>query len=143
VPISKHGAHRIELLLPPVAASGTVQSTAPYDYLYGNYGVYDSTTEVINRATLVASTAWTAGDTITLNHYNLAGALVDAVSVSTTAAAHVPVDVTNSTASTGNSFVKGWTMVPGDSVELVVVATTTAGARGGVGVVLLIDSKGA
>jgi hypothetical protein len=143
MPISKHGAHRIQLNLPPVAASGTIQTTAPYDYLYGNYGVYDPTTEVINRATMVASANWVSGDTITLNHYNLAGSLVDAVSVSTAIASHIPTDITNSTASTGNSFIKGWTMVPGDSVELVVVATTTAGTRGGVGVVLLIDSKGA
>ena len=143
MPISKHGAHRIQLMLPPVAANSTSSVEMPYDYLYGNYGVYDSVQEVINRATLVASTTWTSGDTITLNHYNSAGSLVDAVSVATTAAAHIPVDVTLSTASSGNSFIKGWSMTPGDSVELVVVATTTAGTRPGVGVTLLIDSRGA
>lgn len=143
MPISKHGAHRIQLMLPPVAASGTIQTDFVYDYLYGTYGVYDSTAETVVRGSLVASAAWVSGDTITLNHRNSAGAVVDAVSIATTALANIPVDFTASTASTGNAINKGWNMTPGDSIELVVVATTTAGTRGGVGVVLLIDSKGA
>jgi hypothetical protein len=130
-------------VLPPVAASGTIQANFIYDYLYSTYGVYDPAIETVVRGSMVASVAWTAGDAITLNHYNSAGATVDAVSIATTAAAHIPVDFTASTASTGNRINQGWTMTPGDSIELVVAATTTAGTRGGVGVVLLIDTRGA
>ena len=143
MPIIKHGAHRIWLTQAATAASGTTQTEIPYDYLYGNYGVYDSTLETIVRGTMVAQAAWVAGDAITLNHYSVAGALVDAVSIGTTAAAHVPFDFTASTASTGNSIIKGWQMQSGDSLELVVAATTTAGTRGPLGVALLIDSRGA
>lgn len=143
MPIIKHGAHRLTLQLPPVAAAGTIQTDLPYDVAYSTLGVYDSTAEVITRGSMVASVAWTAGDTVTLNHRNSAGTLVDAVSISTTAAANVTVDFTGSTASTGNRINQGWTMSTGDSLELVVAATTTAGARGGVGVMLLIDTRGA
>lgn len=143
MPISKHGAHRVQLILPPVAASGTIQANFVYDYLYGTYGVYDPTTETVVRGSAVASVAWVSGDAITLNHRNSAGSVVDAVSIATTALAHIPVDFTASSASTGNTIQQGWTMTPGDSLELVVAATTTAGTRGGIGVVLLLDSKGA
>ena len=143
MPIIKHGPHRLTLQLPPVAASGTIQTDLPYDVAYTTLGVYDSTSEVIARGSMVASVAWTAGDAITLNHRNSAGTLVDAVSISTTALANVTVDFTASTASTGNPISKGWTMTPGDSLELVVAATTTAGTRGGVGVMLLLTARGA
>jgi|SRR5215813_2735825 len=143
MPLIKHGAHGATLQLPPVAASGTISTAWQYDTNYGAYGVYDSTAEVMSRGTLSATVAWTAGDAITLNHYNSAGVLQDAVSIATTAAAHVTLDFTASTASTGNSLLKGWNMVQGDSVELVVAATTTAGTRGGVGVKLLLQTKGA
>ncbi len=142
MPIIKHGGHRITLQLPPVAASGTIQTDFVYDYLYGNYGVYDSTAELMVRGSMVASAAWTAGDAITLNHYNSGGTLVDAVSIATSVASHVPVDFTASTASTGNTLLKGWQMNTGDSVELVVAATTTAGTRGGISVVLLLTPRG-
>jgi hypothetical protein len=79
-----------------------------------------------------------------LNHYSVAGgSAVDSVNLTTSAiTAHIPVDVTGNTAATGNTFLKGWQMAGGDSVELVIVATTTVGTRN-IGVVLLIDSKGA
>lgn len=130
-------------MLPPVTVAGTpIQTIHAYDHLYSTYGVYDPTTELVVRGTMVASVAWTTGDTVTVNHYNSAGVLQDAVSVATTAAARVPFDFTASTASTGNPISKGWTMAPGDSLELVIAATTTAGARGGVGVTLLVSAKG-
>lgn len=143
MPIIKHGAHRLTLQLPPVAASGTIQTDLPYDVSYTTLGVYDSTSEVITRGSAVASAAWVAGDAVTLNHRNSTGTVVDAVSISTTAGANVTIDFTASTASTGNRINQGWTMAAGDSLELVVAATTTAGVRGGVGVMLLIDSRGA
>ena len=148
MPLIKHGAHKIYLSL-AFTASAASAVEVPYDFLYGNYGVYDSTGEVINRATVVAQGAsgaaggFLSGDTATLNHYNSAGSLVDAVSISTASmTAHVPVDITGNTASTGNTFLKGWNMAQGDSVELVVAATTTAGQRN-IGVSLLLGTRGA
>jgi hypothetical protein len=142
MPIIKHGAHRLTLNVTAIA-SQTAAAEIPYDFAYGTYGVYDSTSETVMRATAVSGAGtFLAGDTATLNHYNSAGALVDAVSVATTAAAHIPVDITASTASTGNRINQQWNMVPGDSLEFVIVATTTVGTRN-VGVTLLIDSRGA
>jgi len=145
-PVIKHGGHKIHLPIQFIASGAGAVEWA-YDYLYGNYGVYDSTLEVINRATLVcqgssgAAGGFLSGDTATLNHYNLAGSLVDAVSITTSGiTAHVPVDLTGNTASTGNTFVKGWQMVQGDSVELVVAGTTTAGARN-IAVTLLLGTR--
>jgi hypothetical protein len=148
MPIIKHGAHRIWL---PLVAQAALTSAVelPYDYLYGNYGVYDSTLETINRATVVAQGSsgaaggFLSGDTAQLNHYSVAGALVDSVNLSTAAmTAHIPVDITGNTAASGNTFLKGWQISAGDSLEFVVVATTTAGNRS-VCVLLLIDSRGA
>ena len=151
MPVIKHGAHKFDLgvTIAAPASQGTVAHEVPYEFSYGTYGVYDSTAEVINRATLVcqgssgAAGGFLSGDTATLNHYNSAGNVVDAVSISTASiTAHVPVDITGNTASTGNSILKGWNMQQGDSLELVVAATTTAGARG-IGVTLLLSTKGA
>ena len=148
MPLIKHGAHKIYLSLGFVASAASAVEV-PYDFAYGTYGVYDSTLEVINRATVVAQGAsgaaggFLSGDTATLNHYNSAGTLVDAVSISTASmTAHVPVDITGNTASTGNTFLKGWNMNQGDSVELVVAATTTVGQRN-IGVSLLLGTRGA
>jgi len=147
-PILKHGGHRIVMQL-QTAASVTVAHEIPYDYLYGNYGVYDPTTEVVNRATVIAQGSsgaaggFLSGDTAQLNHYNVSGSLVDSVNITTSGmTAHVPVDITGNTAASGNTFLKGWTMAAGDSLEFVIVATTTAGQRN-VGVVLVLDSRGA
>src|SRR5262249_52279846 len=149
-PLIKHVSHRLTLnvSVANAATPGTVATEAPYDLAYGTYGVYDSTGEVINRATVAtqgasgAAGGFLSGDTATLNHYNSAGTLVDAVSISTAGmTARVAGDITGNTASTGNTFLKGWTMVQGDVGEMVVAATTTAGNRN-VGVTLLLSARG-
>jgi hypothetical protein len=146
MPIIKHGPHRIFMPVPAAAASATVQTELPYEFTYGTYSVYDSTSEVISRATLVTLAALQTGDTLTLNHYNSAGTLVDAVPITaaqvTASGAHLPLDLTGNSASTGNSFLKGWTMNQGDSLEAVFVASTQVATRV-MGLMLLVTARGA
>lgn len=148
MPIIKHGAHRLTLTVTAIA-SQTVADELPYDFAYGTYGVYDSTSETVMRATVVtqgasgAAGGFLTGDTAQVNHYNVSGTLVDSVNISTAGmTARVPVDITANTAATGNRINQAWTMVPGDTLEFIVVATTTVGTRNA-GVALLIDSRGA
>ena len=86
------------------------------------------------------------GDTLTLNHYNSAGTLVDAVPITaaqvTASGAHIPQDLTANAATTGNSFIKGWTMNQGDTIEAVYVASTQVATRV-VGLMLLVTARGA
>jgi hypothetical protein len=126
-------------------ASPTLSVEVPYEFSYGSYGVYDSTGEVISRATCVLLAALQTGDTVTMNHYNSAGSVIDAVPLTTAqiaTAAHVPIDITGNSASTGNAFLKGWTMNQGDSLEMVVAGSTQVAARA-VGAMLLLTARGA
>src|SRR5262249_61732926 len=111
-PLIKHVSHRLTLnvSVANAATPGTVATEAPYDLAYGTYGVYDSTGEVINRATVAtqgasgAAGGFLSGDTATLNHYNSAGSLGGAGRHSTARKrAPAPVDITGKTTPAGNT----------------------------------------
>jgi hypothetical protein len=140
-PTAKHGGHRLALDLQALAA-GTASDTSEmltYDYLYTTYGVYDSTSEYVLRATAVFAANVTGQATdffsVQLTHYNVSGSVVDRVTPTTlvfnaggvTATAYVPIDVTAAAASTGNTIAQGWKLAPGDTIELKRVSSTATG----------------
>lgn len=134
----KHGGHHLSLTVDALAAGSAndASDVYPYDYLYSTYAVYDPVTEYVIRGTLVfaASVSVTATNffNVVATHYNLAGSVVDQITIfnqSTTAAtAYVPIDVTAIAASTGNTLQKGWTLTAGDTIEVKRTSSNSTGA---------------
>jgi hypothetical protein len=146
----KHGGHHLNSAVAALSA-GSASDTSdvyPYDYLYSTYNVYDPVSEFVSKATLVfaAGVSITATNffNVVATHRNVAGSTVDQITIfnqSTTAAtAYVPIDVTAIAASTGNSFQLGWTLTPGDSIEIKRTSTGTGAASPAFGVNLVIGT---
>lgn len=130
-----------------MAAAGgqSVAAEFPYDVSYTSLGVYDSTQEIISRASVSALATLQTGDTLTLNHYNSAGSTVDSVSIpiANIVTARAAIDVTGLSAASGNKISQGWLLNQGDTLEFIIAtsATTTANPRC-VGASLLLTAKG-
>lgn len=128
------------------AAGGqSVGAEFPYDVSYSSLGVYDSTQEMISRASVSALATLQTGDTLTLNHFNSSGVAVDGIiiPIANITTAHAAIDITGLTAATGNRLNQGWFLNQGDTIEFIIAtsATTTANPRC-VGATLLLTARG-
>lgn len=129
----KHGAHRLPLDLPALAAGAAADTSTlfTYDFNYAAFESYDYSVESLFRATLTFDSNVAAVATnnfgVSVSHYNSAGTLLNQLTYSNaaagiTATANVPIDLSNgasgnlSITTGGISINGGWTLQPGDSI---------------------------
>lgn len=131
MPTLKHGAHLVNLAIPPLAvASQTIADEFPYHAAgWVNRWAYDGTAELITAGSMVQQAGtfanWTS---VALKHFNSAGSVVDQIAITTAAGANQNTDITGNAATTGNTLAQGWTLNPGDSLELVGAGSATVPA---------------
>lgn len=122
MPTLKHGAHLVNLAIPnQTVATTTVADEFPY-HAAGWVGrwAYDGTQELLTAGALVVQAGtFTNWATLTLKHFNSAGATVDSLNLTVLApVANQNIDITGTAAASGNTLMTGWTLNPGDSFEL-------------------------